>query len=645
MARWIAAVTAVLSLCGTLAFPDAIPKSSVEPIEAELTSDLAARALRTGSTIHAQVAIEWRSAQCVLRKGAILEGHVLSIVPRTNTVKDSELSLAFTKAQCSDQRLSTLNLALVALAAPPQQRDLGVLNAALPFKASGSGGIAALKMAQMNTNLNLQMAQIGIGMPPLPAMKMGDVLGISRLKISIGSGPESSSVLRMRGRDVALDAHTMLLLVPMQVISPAGPTAISAPASGSRAGGAAAPAASSAPLPALPDTDADIDLCAPPQCNTALPAAHAIDVGHPTAGISIHELGYAARPNKVIGSFDHDECLAYLGPGELLVTFRLHILATRHSLGKAGYTRRVIRAALVDTRTLHVTHTVDWELSDFDDFLWPLADGRILVHVASDLRVYGPGLRIQNRMHLNGPLAFVRISPDKNFVAVGTVNERHSPELHAQLREELGADPEEDINIDVVDRSFEIIAHSAIVSTVMPPVLLNEGQAMLLAQPGLRYRVAMLGWDSRASTVARFTSGCKPQLSSFAPDLIFLVTCDKQANFRNYSVLRPDGKPILVGRSTLNEVGHSVEVSSNQQFFVVKVVESSLPVLPDSTFSAADFTSERLDVYRTADSKRLFAVRVGAPSSSLNGYALAPDGSQLAVLADQQVSLYSIPSH
>jgi len=154
----------------------------------------------------------------------------------------------------------------------------------------------------------------------------------------------------------------------------------------------------------------------------------------------------------------------------------------------------------------------------------------------------------------------------------------------------------------------------------------------------------MLTWDNHASTIARFTSSCTPQLTSMAPDLLFLVTCDKQTEGREYRVLHADGKLALKGDPTLNEAGHAALSSADEKSFVVKTVRSSLPMPPGALFSAADFASEDLAVYRVADGKRLLGVRVGSPSPSLSGYALAPDGSQLAVLTRDQLALYSVPS-
>jgi hypothetical protein len=76
--------------------------------------------------------------------------------------------------------------------------------------------------------------------------------------------------------------------------------------------------------------------------------------------------------------------------------------------------------------------------------------------------------------------------------------------------------------------------------------------------------------------------------------------------------------------------------------FVVKSLRSIPPIGPDQPFSGADLSSEDLSVYRAADGKRILGVRVTSPSASRDGYALAEDSSQLAVLNRDQISIYSI---
>jgi hypothetical protein len=641
----IVALTVVLLLCGRALPAEPVAKKGVTPVEAELIADLNARALKAGSTVFARVTADWSDRDCTLNNGAILEGHVVSVVPHSKTVKISELDLAFTRAQCGQPKLGAFELQLAAIAAPPENPFLSIGMDDLPIQQGPAGqGIIQTALAAgdpTETGARLQ----------LPRMKVGEVAGIKGLKLSVGTGPENSTDLTLDGHDVSLEKHTILLLVParerlLRVAASAGvssgvpgpPSANNAPEGVSASG--SEEAASAPPEP----TVEDIDVCAPPECNIALPSASSIGLGKTEATISIRQLGYASRPQRIVGSFDDDDALAWLGPRQLLVAFNPHILAVRHSLGPAGWTERIIRGALVDTKTHHVIRSVDWELPDFGKYLWPLADGRVLVHVGSELRVYGENLKIERRFPLDGPLAFIRVTPDGAFTAVGIVHERHSPELHEELVRNLGAEPEEDVSILVLNRNFETIATSNARPRLMPPTLLNEGQVRMLAQPDMRYRIAIRGWDGRTSTIAQLKSSCVPELSSIAPDLLFLVSCDKQTEGRQYRVLRPNGKVELKGDSTLNECGDAALGNDNGGEFVVKLVQSSLPVPPGALFSAENFDSETLGVYRAYDGKRLLSVRVTSPTSSRDGYALAPDGSQLAVLTRDEVAFYAVPA-
>jgi hypothetical protein len=423
----------------------------------------------------------------------------MSVSSYRQNAKVSEVDLAFTGAQCREFKMGAFPLLLAAMAAP-QKSDLGILTSPLPFSTSaghtaaqGWGSIAALGTMQQGAILNLQMDMHLYKSPPTPRMRMGEVDGIKGLKLDVATGPENSSVLTCRGHDVSLEKHTLLLLVPAQATLPRAETssdvARPAPADTSGVVGTTSAPDTIAETPALPPID-DLDLCAPPQCNVALPPGTGNDGAKPGATISISQLGYSPRPQKAMESFDHDEVLTYLSSTELLVTFNPHILAPRHSLGRSGSTARVIRAALVDTETHRVTHTVDWELPDNREYIWPLEEGRVLVHVASELRVYGEGLNVYDRVPLDGPLAFVRATPDGSFVAVGVIRERHTPELHAKLSQSLNRDPDEDVEVLVLNRNFETIAKSKAQTGIMPPTLLNEGQATLEAMPDASYRVS-----------------------------------------------------------------------------------------------------------------------------------------------------------
>ncbi len=637
-------LAASLALCSTSFCAETVTRPRVTPVQAELVSDVHAHLLKAGQAVYARVLADWHGTDCFLRSGATIEARVVSVVPHTRTAKGSELSLAFTRAQCGELKMSEFGLMLSALASPPQNYDLGVLTAPTPMgtssqgaSASGQAALQNVKSMQFASSFN-QKLNMGSLAPPLPQMQMGEVVGIKHVKLSVGTGPESSSVLTSEDRDLSLETHTVLLLVPAQGTFPRGPAD---PGSTQPATDASRATAAVRVENAPPPAD-DVNLCEPPNCSVALPLDNSTDTGDAAATISISQLGYVSRPQRVMSSFDNDEVLAYLAPRQLLVAFNPHILVSRHVFGNSGSTVRVIRAALVDTQTRMVKTSVEWELPDNGRYLWPLGDDRILVHVGSELRVYGEGLKIQKRVALGGSLAFVRVTPDGSFIAVGVIRERHSPELHAEMTQSLEGAPEEDVDILVLNRNFESIAASTARSSLMAPTLLNEGQAKLLAQPNMRYRIAFQSWDNRSSTVARFNSSCTPEISSIAPNLIFLLSCDKQTEEPEYRVLRTNGKLALKGVPSQSECGYAAAGSANREAFVVKTVRASRPVPMGASFSEGDLSGEELRVYRAADGKRLLRVLAGAPSSSRDGFALAPDGSQLAVLTRDGIAVYRV---
>jgi hypothetical protein len=643
---WVGAIG--LSFCLSAICATKVAQPGVTPIQAELLTDLNARLVKVGAPVYARVVVDWSSTGCVLRKGAVLEAHVVSVIPYSRSTKLSELDLAFTQAQCTAPKMDYLVLLLAAMAAPPHNSDLGLLSDPVPMSTSGKYGVSSLKTMQLsaNSNLKLGLDSSVYDFPALPSMHMGDVSGIRGLKLNVGSVDGNSTVLASKGRDVSLEKHTLLLLVPAEGTYPhsVSETGAEPPTSAdTSAASATARAPGITPPVAHPPDLAvdDIDLCDPAQCKVDLPLCDKTPGAKADLRFSVRQLGYAPRPQKAMTDFDHDDALVWLGPGQLLVTFNAHELISRHSLGPAGFTQRVIRAALLDTSTHRITRTIDWELPDNAEYLWPLPDNRLLVHVGSELRLYGEGLKIIQRIALEGPLAFVRITPNGELLVIGQIRERHSPELHSQLRESLQDDPEEDIAVTVLNRDFEIIAKSDARANLVPPTLLNEGQVRLLTLPKRRYRLALLAWGGGSSVLAEFGSSCSPKLSSLAPNLLFLTSCNLHNGLLEYRVLNSSGKLTFRGFSHLDDLGHTAKGVANPATFVVETIRSSAVDL-GNPFSFSSIDSEELGVYSASDGKRLFSLSIDSPSSSLNGYALTADGSQLAVLTRDQISIYPV---
>jgi hypothetical protein len=654
--KTVASLLLGLCCCAALCQQDPTPASEagVGPVEAELLKPLNVRNLAVGSTVFARVTRRWNGLGCSLSEGATLEATVEQADTRKGRQRESKLALAFTKAQCNGADMKPMNLLLSAVAHVPEEWEntpSGNMSVPLSFgnpTQFGSRGSNNSPNARVPIDRgprypldswHMELKGITHHFPMSAEVQPGDVIDLKGMKLDLGTGPAQSSVLSHRGSDVRLDQYTQLLLVPSSLVFVRTAVPMRLP-SGS--------VAASDPVHAQQPTFSagkDIEVCAPPGCAVDLPVTSEQLQGATEISIETEPLGYTPRPAMILRDFNQDEALAWLGPQQLLFAFNVHGLISREGVANWKATRRKIRAVLLDTQNRSVIRAVDWEIVDLKRFLWPLSGNRVLVHVGNELRVYGAGLEVEQTIPLAGPLEFVRMSPDQGVTAIATLHERHSPELHARLRAELMTEPEEDVDVAIVDRNFNTLAQTRTVSGIEPPTLLNEGQVTLLAQPNKYFRLRFSGWDGSTSTLARFTSLCKPGLSSVPPDLLFLVTCNIDTDRFEYRVLRADGGLLMQGRGNGFELGEEMAGADSSGLFAIKAVHAETEFAPGKDFKGADLTFQELRVYRAADGKRLFAVQVKEPTASRGAYAMSGDGSQLAVLSMSQIQLFALPAN
>jgi len=620
------------------------------PVHAQLIRYINVRHLQTGSSVFLRVSADWTGVNCTLRQGAIIEGKVESAAPRAKGRKGSELALSFSKAQCSGAQMAPLDLVLAAVSYVPEghenvypvvrfMRTPGVQSAGPGASAGGNLPLTEAAAEQTVFTKSVEFRSMREARRPRN-VNAGDVYGVKGVRMQLGAGPHHSSLLTADKGDLALEEHTEFLLVPATVtFVPAANSWSSSPAH-SAAGAESAEtlkAGSAAPVAAE-----EFEPCAPPACTTDLSGGTEQVAGHPASSIALPALGYAPRRQTLISELDHDDALAWIGRDRLLVAFNPHKLIDRDRTSADGRSLRAIRAVLLDTAQKRVVSTANWEISDSGRYLWQLSGDRLLAHVAHALVVYDAQLRPVARLPLAGPLDFVRVSPDGEVIAEAVLKERHSAELHARLREDLGHEPQEDVDVLILDNNFKTMAHASTTSDIVPPTLLNEGQLNVLAQPNHRYRLSMLAWDNQERTLARFSSACMPQLSTFAPDLVMVRSCEKTYGAPEIRVLRADGQVLMRGKPEVGEMGHEAKGNVASRSFAVKVLHTAHALSPNAEFAGSDLNAVELRVYRARDGKRLAVVRADEPAPSHDGYCLSPDGSQVAVLAGGQIDIFPV---
>jgi len=614
-------------LCQSYAGLNSATNSPAVPLQAELVAGFDARLLTANQPVFAKARERWSSGDCVLRKDALVKGKVVTASVHSGK-SPSEVALLFESAECGGPGLKPLPLVLEAIVGPDSEagRDTYVpLNQAIGLAPNPGGGIRGA-----GTAASIAMAEPDFGRPAVK-IRSGTVSGISHMKLQVGNGPEGSSVLSMTGRNLQLEAHTVLIFmrspsVDVNVREQPQPTAaVVIPAS---------PAAPNEHAPILDETE----VCTPPMCNVALPSREGRDTG-PQTSLSLAEFGFLMRPRQEMTSLNHDAAIAWLGPQELLITFNPHALVPR-GVRDGDQAGRTIRALLVDLPTLQVKRVVEWPVPDRRQYIWPAGQGRVIVHVGRELWIYGPGLRRETTLPLDEPLAFVRLSPSNNHLAIGLQQERHTREIHNQLEEAAGTEPEEDIEIRVLDEHYQEVARTTRPSKYAPPTLLDDGEVTFRATAKQQFRMIEVGWDQRLHTIANLRSVCVPEVTSLPGDLLFLVSCDSSTDGKRYRIVRPTGKVMLKGFTSSQTIADLAAGNDAHSAFVIGEANLERALTPGTVFVSGDLKSEQLAVYRNDDGKRLFATTIAEPPPSCQGFALSPDGDRLAALAQGRLMLF-----
>ena len=627
-------------LCPSLFSASATPPANV-PIQADLVKSIDAARAKTGDPILAEVHIAWQSSDCTLRKGAILEGHVVSVSQRTKNSKISQLAVSFESAECGPRQMKRLPLTIAAVMAPAPVSAFDVHgdDTTQPLsEAVGlglNGGLRSLSAASSTVFNEPRRYKAPKAVMP------GQVIGIENVKLSVGDGPAGSSVLSSTKRNIRLETASQLVLVP----SVGSPQAAIKPATTTIAKTVnTSPSTSANPVaPPIPTFTDETELCQPPKCNTENIPITIQQAAKTLAEIPISNLGYSPRLHRELESFDYDAAVAYLGPRYLLFTFNPHQLVFRDQPEEHPPSVRIIQADLFDLTEMKLTKRMQWRITNYGQYLWPLAGDKVLIHAGQELRTYGAGLKLEHSISLNGPLDFVRTSPSGSFFAVGIIHERHTQAVHQALLDAQNQEPEEDVEVKVFNANYRILASVMRSSRDPWPVLSDTGEVRLLSVGKEHWRIAEYAWDGPKRVIAQFNSTCTPELNMTSLGQLFVIGCDRLNTGKWYRMLNAEGKAVLKGWASSADLAETAVASPAGDIFAIRAATANGARTQNSPFHGTDLQSERIAVYDSRDGQRLFAVQLPAPVPTNQSFTVSPAGDVLAVLARDTIILYQLP--
>jgi hypothetical protein len=628
------------------------PIDSQQPLQVDLLASLDVSKLKSGAQIFAKSRAEWHAASCHMRTGAAISGHVVAVEPRSQQNKGSSVTVLFDTVGC-DGHSSHILFNLFAVIVYPESHqsyslsDYGTFGAAsaAPHIGSGGGG-GAHAAVPLDPSQDTAVKDAADQSPNLPkVIKAGQVFGQKNLLLAVGTGSDGGSILSSPKGNFRLEAGTQFVLMPRPIsspdVAPAVASAMSSTASPETAKSAEPKEPAALPAPA-PKLEVDETAICSSSCNIVSATEEAVSVTAAAAStFSVARLGYSPHEKAEYSTLNYEAALTFLDADSLLFTFDLNRLRHRYSDGFRTESMRMVRAVLVNPSSHQIKSMAEWEVQGNGQYVWPLSQGRVLVHIRHALYLMNSDLKPVRTVSIPGQLAFVSLSPDGSHIAVGTLHERHSRDLHELIATAIHSEPEEDIDIQLFDENFKLLLNSYQSTSLPPPILSDDGQIGIHPTGHDRWRITEYSWNGTDRVIATIQSACRPDISTPLHQALFVVGCSMSPLQNWYRMLRTDSHPILLNRGSSREIEQAAS-SSNEKQFAVRVVDTERTKANGSFFHKSDLLNQKISIYRATDGKRIFDV-TAAPSLAEQSFSLSPSGNKLAVLANGSISFYATP--
>lgn len=640
--------------------------SPARPLQAELIAPLDLSRVHAGSSVLVRVDVDWAESGCTLRVGSIVPGHVVDLQRRSKASRDSLVRLAFDATACNTHGETSFPFTLVALVVGTRSPtgQSGVSEAPPLADAIGNaiGGASGIRSAQSASAIN---SGFPVPAPSFPAtIRPGQVVGLRKTTLLLDRNGAGASAIVGVGHDLRLEQGTSLILthdLPRTVNvaesnQPAEHVANTSSSRNANTGTGAdgrefvpanvskpgTPVISASPPPLLPDPPDETDICAG-ACNVVGETGVAPDALDTTAvaTLALKKLGYSPRANRELRSFDDETTLTYLDANNLLCTFDPHLL--RERAGGEEEAVRSVRAVLIDPETHSIKRVLELRVRGDRQYLWKLPQGRVLVHMGKQLKIFDTHLQPIRSIPFEGKVAWIVSSPTGDHLAVGTIRERHSEAVHRDLEAVLSGEPEEDVDVHLLDKDLAVVVTSLQSSKLPSPVLSDAGELRLRGDGHTHWKITEYRWDRSEHPVATTRSTCRPVLSTPQDNMIFAVGCTASGG-RWYRMLRSDGRPLLKGESPSDEIQQSAQAASGGSF-AVRTVKAVRSMDYGQPFKKADLARQRIAIYRTLDGANVATVATSDFALSQTGFALSPSAEEVAVLGNSSIFFYRIPPH
>ncbi|HEY0263563.1 MAG TPA: hypothetical protein VGC07_03485 [Granulicella sp.] len=298
-----------------------------------------------------------------------------------------------------------------------------------------------------------------------------------------------------------------------------------------------------------------------------------------------------------------------------------------------------MRAVLLDAATKRMERVVDWRVDERGQYLWQAGPGRVIVHMNGGLHLLGADLKEIAVVPVDSDVLWLTSSASGKRIAVGILRERHDKKTHEQIEQLSGEEPEEDVEMRLLDDTGRILMTRNTTSKAPPPVITDDYEYIVAGVGPRRWRLVAHNVDGgNVRTLVTLESRCRPRLSAPLSKALFVTGCDAEGA-RWYRVLGEDGRSLLRSRPSMEEIEDSAAGGGEE--LAIRYVRLASASSSATDFKIRELKSEHISV-RSRDGKSLLAIAEPQYPLSRESYALSTDGRRLAVLTKTNVEVFDV---
>lgn len=372
----------------------------------------------------------------------------------------------------------------------------------------------------------------------------------------------------------------------------------------------------------------------------------------PHVQVDLSTFGYTGLSPLNRFTYRYNLSLNFVDSDHLLFTFNAHsskILQVRNPDCTPTNSCHTVHAVVIDLRNNGVTAEANWDLFDYERYLWPLGNGRFLLRRSNSIYLIGADLKEKLLYSSAVKLLWTGVTADRKQLIL----ESNPVSVHQELNAQAGADKEQhETDQSKVKIEFRDVDSLKVLKTLKAPHVL-EMESLSSGYADSLHNALHQTWlirfgesESKRRDLMQVRSTCRPDLLFPTAKTLFVGRCSPDGGAYSVSFFTLSGHPLWRQRWSQNQFYPAILGSDDGSRIVVSTVtpnrDGQDATSTDDSFDWPDVEQD-VRVLEAATGNEILKTETKTAILKNENYSLSADGQRLAFVDGTTLHLYDLP--